>query len=70
MSLLSIYFCLPGLRKGMEQRGSNAEDQFVSVFLFPAYKVQILNGVPYILHSTYTLGKVIDPSIFPPAMGK
>ena len=34
-----------------------------------AIQVQIQNEVVYILHSTNTLGKGMNPTIFPPAMG-
>ena len=34
-----------------------------------AIQVQILNEIDCISHSTNTLGKVMNPIIFPPAMG-
>ena len=33
-------------------------------------RVQILDETDCISHSTYTLGKVMNPIILPPAMGK
>ena len=33
-------------------------------------RVQILDEAVYIVHSTNTLGKGMNPTILPPAMGK
>ena len=35
-----------------------------------ATRVQIQDEADYISHSTYTLGKGMNPIILPPAMGK